>query len=82
MFRDHAVILKMFDLDPVTIHPGNFYLIDIIQKDHHDLIEKARRKKSYAVLFYYLARIFRDERSHKIKMQNHYGLPKTKLELK
>ena len=41
MFTDHAVVLKMFDLDPRTIHPGNFYLLDIISKDHHDLVEKA-----------------------------------------
>ena len=33
-------------------------------------------------MFYHLARIYRKERIHLIKMDNHYGLPKTKLELK
>ena len=44
MFRDHAVILKMFDLEPRKLHPGNFYLLDILHKDHQDLIEKAKKK--------------------------------------
>ena len=59
MFRDHAVILKMFDVDPRTIHPGNFYLLDIIKSDHEDLVEKAKTKKSFALLFHSLAKTWR-----------------------
>ena len=82
MFRDHAVILKMFDVEPRQIHPGNFYLLDIIQKDHQDLIEKAKSLSSYALKFYTLAKIFRDERSYLIRKENHFAIPQTKIELK
>ena len=82
MFRDHAVILKMFDMDPRTIHPGNFYLLDIIKRDHADLIDKAKTKKSYALLFYLLAKTWRSERNYLIRKEIHLGQPQKKIELK
>ena len=82
MFKDHAVILKMFDVDPRTIHPANFYLLDILQKDRKDLLDKAKSKKSYGLLFYALAKTWRKERDYLIRQEIHFGQPQKKIELK
>ena len=82
MFKDHRVILNMYDTEPRKIHPNNFYLLDILQRERQDLLEKAKSLGSAALKFYQLAKAFKDERNHLIRIDNNNNLPLTKQELK
>ena len=78
MFKDDKVILKMMAVDASTLHPNNFYCLDVVQSKRQDLISKARDKRSSAEDFYKLALTFRDEYRHLVRMESNKSLPQVK----